>query len=392
MRKEIKPGIWFLPAIDWERRLFDELIHTPDGTSYNAYLVKGSEKVALIDTVEPEKGEIFLQTLKELTDRIDYIISQHGEQDHSGLIPEILRLYPEAVVVTNKKGKDLLKVLLHLPEDKFKIIEDGDTLSLGDKTLKFIFTPWAHWPETFSTYVPEDKVLFTCDLFGSHIATSEVFLPKERFYLPAKRYFAELMLPFRAQILKNVEKLEKLDVEIICPSHGCLYKESQEIFELYKAWSSEETKNLVLIPYVSMHKSTEKLVYALCDALNRGGIDFKIYRISVMDTGELAMDLVDATTLILACPMVLAGPHPLAVGPAYLVNVLRPKLKVMGVIGSYGWGGRLVEVLKGFMPNLKAEFLEPVLVKGLPTDEDYKKIENLAEKILEKHKSLGLIK
>jgi flavorubredoxin len=208
----LRPNIYSVGAIDWDRRLFDELIPLPDGTSYNAYLIKGSEKTALLDTVNPTKEHELLANLKKLgVQNIDYVIAHHGEQDHSGAIPTILKTYPEAKVVTNPKCKVMLMDLLLIPDDKFITVNDRETLSLGDKTLEFIYTPWVHWPETMVTFLQEEKILFSCDFFGSHQATSDLFVTDEPLvYESAKRYYAEIMMPFRAPIRKDLEKIKDL--------------------------------------------------------------------------------------------------------------------------------------------------------------------------------------
>ena len=199
MTNEIKPNVYSVGAIDWDRRLFDELIPLPDGTSYNAYLIKGSEKTALLDTVDPKKTHVLLDNLVRTgIERIDYVVAHHAEQDHSGSIPDVLLLYPDAKVVTNAKCKAMLMDLLRIDDDKFIVVEDGQELSLGDKTLQFVFIPWVHWPETMGTYLAEDKILFPCDFFGSHLATSSLFVEDEPMvYECAKRYYAEIMMPFR---------------------------------------------------------------------------------------------------------------------------------------------------------------------------------------------------
>ena len=218
--RTITDGTYYVGAVDWERRIFDSLIPLPDGTSYNAYLIKGSEKTVLIDTVDPAKKDILFEQLESI-DHIDYIIHQHAEQDHSGSLPFLLEKYKDAKVVTNPRCKDLLIDHLHVPEDIFICVKDGDTLSLGNKTLTFIYTPWVHWPETMSTYLAEDKILFTCDFFGSHLATSDLFVPDEALVLEAaKRYYAEIMMPFRSVIQANLKKLSAYDISIIAPSHG----------------------------------------------------------------------------------------------------------------------------------------------------------------------------
>ncbi len=391
--KEIKPDIYEIGAKDWDRRLFDELIPLPDGTSYNAYLIKGSEKNALIDTVDPPKKDILIENLnKANVKKIDYIISNHAEQDHSGSIPEILKLYPQAKVVTNSKCKDMLKELLLIPDDKFQVINDGDTLSLGNKTLEFILAPWVHWPETMLTYLKEDKILFPCDLFGSHLATSDTYAVDEaRVYESAKRYYAEIMMPFRTNIQKHMEKLSKYKIEIIAPSHGPAYNKPDFILNAYKDWISDNVKNEVILPYVSMHGSVEKMVDYFIDSLIKRGIIVKPFNLTVTDIGELAKSLVDTATIVIATPTVLVGPHPSAVYATYLVNALRPKTRFLSVIGSYGWGGKTLDIIKSMISNVKAELIEPVMIKGHPKEDDYKLLDKLADEIQEKHKKAGII-
>ncbi len=383
----IKPGIYSVGSIDWDRRLFDELIPLPDGTTYNAYLVNGSEKTALIDTVDPTKeGELLTNLRKIEVEKIDYVIANHAEQDHSGAIPSILSAYPDAKVVTNEKCKKFLIDLLHIQEDRFEVIEDGDEISLGDKTLKFFITPWVHWPETMVTYLIEDRILFSCDFFGSHLATSELFAEQgEELLRSAKRYYAEIMMPFRANIKKNMEKISSLDMEMIAPSHGPIYKNPDFIISAYEDWISDRVKNEVVVFYVSMHGSTENMVMHFVDLLMERGIPVKPFNLTKTDVGELAMALVDAATVIVGTPMVLTGPHPSALYAVYLLNILRPKTKFLSVIGSYGWGGKFVEIIKGLLTNVKAELLEPVVVRGCPKEEDLKDLERLADEILEKH-------
>ena len=390
--RELKPNIYSVGAIDWDRRLFDELIPLPDGTSYNAYLIKGSEKTALLDTVDPVKEHELLENLKKLgVKSIDYIIAHHGEQDHSGAIPTILKAYLDAKVVTNPKCKVMLMDLLLIPDDKFITIEDGGTLSLGDKTLEFVYTPWVHWPETMVTYLREDKILFSCDFFGSHLATSDLFVTDEaQVYESAKRYYAEIMMPFQTPIRKNLEKMKDFDIEIIAPSHGPVYDRPNFILEAYKDWVSDRVKNEAVIPYISMHGSTKRMIDYFVDALLERGITVKPFNLTVTDIGELAMALVDAATIVIASPTVLVGPHPNVVYAAYLANALRPKLKFASVIGSYGWGGKMIEQITGMLTNLKAEMLQPVLVKGYPREEDFKSLDRLADEILKKHKEQKL--
>lgn len=389
MRK-LTDDVYYVGAINWDSRLFDELIPLPEGTSYNSYLIKASEKTVLIDTVDPGKTTDLLNNLIEAgVEKIDYIISHHGEQDHSGSIPDILAIYPEAKVVTNEKCKTFLKELLCLDDDKFIVVGDREQLSLGNKTLEFHLTPWVHWPETMSSYLKEDKILFSCDFFGSHLATSD-FYSDQSVYEPAKRYYAEIMMPFRTSIKKNIERVEELDIKIIAPSHGPIHNDPKFIIDAYKDWISDNVKNEVVIAYVSMHDSTRRMIDHLCSALMDRNITVKRFNLTGVDIGKVAISLVDAATIVLGSPQVLAGPHPTAGHIAMIANALRPKTKFASIVGSFGWGGKMVEMLTGLLGNLKVEVIEPVLSKGFPKEQDLANIDALADKILAKHKEIGL--
>ena len=394
MVRELRENVYSVGAIHWDRRLFDELIPLPDGTSYNAYLVRGSEKVALIDAVDPTKARELSDNLKRLgVDKIDYVISNHAEQDHSGAIPDVLGLFPDAKVVTNPKCKEMLMHLLLIPEDRFMTVEDGEEVSLGDKTLQFIYAPWVHWPETMLTYLREDGILFTCDFFGSHLATSDLYATDEaKAHEAAKRYYAEIMMPFRAAIKRNLDRIKDIEIEVIAPSHGPIYDRPESILRAYRDWISDEVEDEVVIPYVSMHGSTGKMVDRFVDALIERGITAKPFNLTETDIGELAMALVDAATIVIGSPTVLAGPHPSALYAAYLANALRPKLRYASIISSYGWGERAVEQIKGMLGHLKVEILEPVVAKGHPREEDYKALDGLADEILRRHQGDGLVR
>jgi len=391
--REIRPKIYSVGAIDWDRRLFDALIPLPDGTSYNSYLIKGSEKMALIDTVDPTMDGVLMNHLSQLgVENIDYVIANHAEQDHSGAIPRVLEIYSKAKVVTTPKGKGMLMDLLLIAEDRFITVSDGETLSLGDKTLEFIHASWVHWPETMLTYLREDKMLFPCDLFGSHLATTALHVTDEgQVYEAAKRYYAEIMMPFHTSIEKHLEKIKGYEIDIIAPSHGPVYDKPNFILEAYRRWVFDPPKNIAVLPYISMHGSTQKMVEYLVGALADRGVMVKQFNLAVTDIGKLAMALVDAATMVIGTPTVLVGPHPNIAYAAFLANALRPRLQFISIIGSYGWGSRAVEQLKGMIPNLKVEVLDPVISRGFPKDSDFRALDNLAEAIAQKHKERGFI-
>ena len=389
-RREITDRVDILGAQDFNRRSFDELIPLPDGTSYNSYLIKGAEKIALIDAVDPAKEDILLGQISGV-EKIDYIVCQHVEQDHSGAIPRVLALHPEAQVLSSPKAKPMLVDHLHIDPERITAVEDGEVVSLGDLTLEFIHAPWVHWPETMLTYLQEEKILFTCDFFGSHIASTEVVVSdKGRVYDAAKRYYAEIMMPFRTMIAKHLQKLEGYDISMIAPSHGQVYDDPAFIVNAYRHWVLDPPANLVVIPYVSMHGSTQAMVDRLITSLVAHNVEVAPFNLTVTDLGKLAEGLVDAATVVFGTPTVLAGPHPSVVSAAYLAAALRPKLNYASVIGSYGWGGRAVEKIQDLTASLKPGWLDPVIVKGLPREEDYAALDRLADAIAEKHQ--GLIK
>ncbi|MEM2939544.1 MAG: FprA family A-type flavoprotein, partial [Candidatus Bathyarchaeia archaeon] len=336
----LRDGVYWVGAIDWDRRLFDELIPLPDGTSYNAYLVVGSEKTALIDTVDPTMSNVLVNNLRNLDIKyIDYIIVNHAEQDHSGALPTILNLYPDAKVIATSRCKEMLVDLLSIPDNKIQSIGDHEKLSLGNKTLEFIHFPWVHWPETMLTYLHEDAILFSCDLFGSHLATSEFYAIEETIlYEAAKRYYAEIMMPFRLIIQRNIEKLKNVMIDLIAPSHGPVYHKPGFILEAYRDWIYNPPKNLVVLPYVSMHGSTKVMVDYLVSMLLQRGVKVQQFNLSRVDIGKLAMALVDAATVVIGSPTVLGGLHPNVLYAAHLISALKPKIMFATLVGSYGWG------------------------------------------------------
>jgi len=387
--RPITADITLMGAVDWDRRLFDALIPLPEGTTYNAYLVRGSEKTALLDTVDPAALDVLMRQL-DAVDHLDYLVAHHAEQDHSGSIPAVLARYPEAILVTSPKGKELLQELLDIPYQRFRTVADGETLSLGNKTLRFIYLPWVHWPETMGTYIEEDHVLFSCDFLGSHRAQSGLFAERDVVMHGAKRYYAEIMMPFRSFVIKNLDKLAGTQIDMVCPSHGPVYKDPTFIMDAYREWAGGPPHNKVVIPFVSMHGSTLKMVDHLTAALADRGVSVERFDLTTSDLGDVAMSLVDAATIVIGTPAVLTGPHPKTIEIAYLAGALRPKTRFVSIVGSFGWGQRIVDVLGGLIAPLKAELLTPVLAKGDPRAADMQAIDALAETIAAKHREAGL--
>ena len=390
--REIIPGVLAVGAQDFDRRLFDALIPLPDGTSYNSYLVRGRDKTALIDAVEPATLRVLEASLQDVP-RLDYLVSNHTEQDHSGGIPWVLERYPEAQLLCSQPAKTMLVDHLGLEAGKIRTVADGERLDLGGRTLRFIYTPWVHWPETMSTYLEEDKILFSCDWFGSHVASTELFVDGvECVMAEAKRYYAEIMMPFRKIVRQNLEKIKDLDIRLIAPSHGPVHKDPSSVIQAYRDWTDDRPHDLVVLPWVTMHGSTALMVEHLTGALVDRGVRVEPFNMASADIGKLAMSLVDAATIIVAGPAVHIGPHPALLNAVILANALRPKARFASIVGSYGWAGKMVDVAKAAMSNLKVEFLDPVVCKGMPRTADFAALDKLAEAVAGKHRELGLIK
>jgi flavorubredoxin len=388
--REITKDVHWVGAVDWDRRVFDSLIPLPEGTTYNAYLVQGSEKTALVDTVDPSVEGTLLDRLAQLgVKRIDYVVSNHAEQDHSGSIPAVLARFPGAKVLATPKGVAMLADLMPLPAGSLVEVADGEEVSLGDMTLRFLHFPWVHWPETMLTYVPERRLLLPGDLFGSHLATNElVSCDCERERMASKSYYAEIMMPFRKIIGRNLARLDGLAIDLIAPSHGPVHGDPQGVIERYRRWTSDEVESLVVLPYISMHSSTRTMVERLIEGLTDRGIRVERFNVEDVDIGKLATTLVDAATIVIGTPTIAGGPHPKIVYAAYLANMLRPKARWATVVGSFGWGGTTVQQLAAMLKNLDVELLDPVLSKGRPGTETLAALDTLAGQIADRHATL----
>lgn len=391
--KEIKNSVFYAGLNDADRVIFDELIPLEHGTTYNSYIVKGSDKTAVIDTMYPPFCDLYLKNFDENgIDKVDYIIANHGEQDHSGSIPALLNKFPDAIVITNDKCRQNIIEMLLVDESKIRVIQNNEEISLGNKTLQFIMAPGVHWPDTMFTYLKEDNMLFTCDFLGAHLPFSDLFAKNDdKLYSMAKRYYAEIMMPFRTMCKKYIDTVEKINPSYILPSHGPIYNNPKFIINAYKDWTDDKPENLVLIPYVSMYGSTEEMVNYVKEGLEKNNIKVKVHDLVRDDLGDLAVNMVDAATILIGASMVLAGPHPIAANACILTNALKPKAKFVSFLGSFGWGGKLFETLSSLITSIKPEIIEPVLSKGKPKEDDFKNLDKLIQTITEKHKSLNLI-
>jgi len=310
----------------------------------------------------------------------------HAEPDHAGTIPYIMKVSKEVSLITTEKGVKMAKIYYNVPEKRIKKVKDGDTIELGGKTLKFIEAPWLHWPETMFTYLVEDKVLFPCDFFGSHTASGFYDEDVEEIIPFAKRYFGEIMMPFRNMGKKALEKVKELEIEIIAPSHGPIYKNPERILEAYRKWTAGETREKVIIVYVSMWNSTQAMIKTMVETLLSEGIEVSLYNLSSADIGDIAKDLVDSHAIVLGTPTVLGGMHPLAIYAAYLVKALRPPLKYGVVLSSYGWGGGAPRQALEILGPTKIEVVGTLEINGPPSADDHQKIIEIGKQLSNKIK------
>jgi flavorubredoxin len=385
---EISEGVHWVGARDRDRRLFDGLIPLPQGTTYNSYLVRGSAKTALIDTVNPgfeAEMEARLSGLVRLED-IDYVIMNHAEPDHAGAIPYILERNRKAVVVATDKGVRFAAARYGVPEGRLRAVKDGETLDLGGKTLRFVEAPMLHWPETMFTHLVENRLLFTCDFLGLH--TAHGFYDDEVPELVpfAKRYFGEIMMPYRKMGKAGLDKVKALDPVMIAPSHGPVHRNPRRILEAYTPWTEGQTREKVVVVYVSMWGSTESMAKAMAETLASSGVEVAVHNLATADIGDVARDLVDSRGAVLGAPTVLNGLHPLGLHAANLVKALKPPLKYGVVLSSHGWAGGAVRQAAEVLGPTGLEVVGAVDANWKPTAEDMRKVEEIGMALAQKVK------
>jgi flavorubredoxin len=385
----IKDGVYYVGVRDWNRRLFDALIPLPQGTTYNAYLIKGEDKIALIDTVNPGFEAELESRINNVAavGQIDYIVMNHAEPDHAGAIPYLLTANEKAKIVTTKIGAQAAQTYFRVPEERLLVVKDNDTLELGGKTLRFIEAPMLHWPETMFTYLVQDNVLFPCDFFGMHTAYGFYDDEVDELNSFAQRYFGEIMMPFRSLGARTLEKLQGIPIDMIAPSHGPIHKNPKGILENYAKWTKGKTREKAIIVYVSMWKSTEKMINQLVEVLLHEGIHASLHNLTNADLGDVAKDLVDARAIVLGTPTVLGKMHPLAVYAAHLVKVLKPPLNLGVVLTSYGWGKGALSHAIELLGSTGLDVVGTMEVNGPPTETDLDKVKLIGEELAKKMKA-----
>jgi len=387
MKAELRPGIYWVGAIDWNIRDFHGY-STHKGTTYNAYLVIG-ERIALVDTVKAPFYPEMLERISHIIapERIDYLITNHVEMDHSGSLPLIRETLPRVEIFCSPRAEDELKQ--HYGEGlPLKVVKTGDVLELGGKTLTFVEVPMVHWPDSMVTYVKEDKVLLPNDAFGQHIASTERFddeLGWEVIRPEMAKYYANIVMPYGPQVLKALEALEGIEIEVIGPSHGLIWrKHIPQLVETYQKWAKGETEKRSLVVYDTMWGSTEKMAKAIYRGLTEEGIPTKMYRLSNSDKSDIVKELLEARGLLLGSPTLNNGIFPAVAEFSTYIMGLRPKGRMAAVFGSYGWGVGATKTLVADLQAAGMEVVEDLQVKFVPIGEELDKCEGLGRRVAQR--------
>jgi len=389
---EIVPGIFWVGVEDWHRRIFDALIPLPYGTSYNSYLVVGKSEIALVDTVNPGFEDVLFEKIEQIVkpEKIHYVIMNHAEPDHAGGIPAVLSMAKDAKLVATKKGVEMAEAFHGVPPERAIVVKDGDTLNLGGKILRFIDAPWLHWPETMFTFCQENGVLFPCDFFGSHMASDRLFDDEVGdILLPeAKRYYAEIMMPFPQFVQKALDKVKGMDIRMIAPSHGPIYRNPKKIIQAYERWARGPLEPKALVIYVSMWGNTEMLAKTIVNAISAEGVEAVPYNMLAADISHIARDLVDASAVVVGSPTLLGGVHPLVGTVVGLMRALRPRVKLVAIFGSYGWVGGATDQIRNILQPAGFEIIDILKVNGRPKKEDLDKAVNLGKLVAQRVKEI----
>jgi len=386
---ELKNKIYWVGAVDYNTRDFHGF-EIPSGTSYNAYLIV-DEKIALVDTVKKEFCGDLLAHVRQVTalEKIDYLIVNHVETDHSGALPEFLKAAPQVKIICSAKGKEGLLKHYQIADKNFQIVKTGDSLSLGKKTLKFISAPMVHWPDSMFTYCLEDKVLLPNDAFGQHLSHPKRFadeIGEDLCMEEAAKYYANILMPLGNVIIKKIEELEHLglEVEIIAPSHGAIWRKNiPRIIAAYKDWTNFKSKPKVVIVYDTMWESTDKMARHLSEVLAQESIEVKLYRLRKNDGSAIVRDILDASVLLIGSPTLNTDMFWTVGGFLTHLRGLKPKNKKIGIFGSYGWAGGASSAIRKEVEGMGLEVIEPVLeVVYVPGEEELRKIEDYAKVIV----------
>lgn len=381
---EISPDVHWIGVLDYDIVTFDVVMETKFGTTYNSYFIN-AEKKAIIETTKEKFWDTYIEKIRRMTDpaEIEYIILNHTEPDHSGNLMRLLELAPDATVVGSGNAIRYLNDIFE-PGFKHLIVKDGETLSLGNKTLKFISAPNLHWPDTMYTYLEEDKLLFTCDSFGAHYCDAEMYDDKVGDFSDAFKYYFDVILrPFSKFMLKAIDKIRPLGINAICTGHGPIlrtnWKKWVDLSEKYAREAVElPNENRVFVPYVSAYHKTGLIAESIAKGIGKvEGITAEIMDVENTSLGDLDAMMAKSNAVIVGSPTINQN----ILLPVYklfaVINPIRDKKKLAGGFGSYGWSGEGQKIIESNLRNLKLTYFnEGIFIKFSPTDEDLRRAED----------------
>ena len=394
VKVSLKDGVYWVGVVDWNIRDFHGYV-TNRGSTYNAYLIQ-DEQTALIDTVKNTFSDELIQNITEHTslDKIDYIIINHVEMDHSSSLPVIAKLAKNARIFASVRGKEAL-IDHYGPEfERVETLKTGDELKVGKKTLRFVEAPMLHWPDSMFTYLVEDKILMPNDAFGQHLASSERFndeVDEHVLMEEATIYYSNILMPLAPLITRKIEEVVamKIPIDIIAPSHGVIWrKDPMKIVNAYLNWASGgTTKNKVVIVFDTMWHSTDKMARAIADGITSQGVDTKIIKLRSSPNSEAVTEVLDAKAVLVGSPTLNNGMFPTVSSFLTYITGLKPKGKIWGFFGSYGWGGGAVRNMIKTAKEAGFDVMEPGLeIKYVPDDDDLKKCMEFGRQIAQKIK------
>jgi flavorubredoxin len=369
---EIAENVYWVGVIDWNVRNFHGYT-TPRGSTYNAYLIKGETNV-LVDTVKKPFFEEMVSRVRSVLDpkEIGIIVSNHVEMDHSGSLP-LAQGLTGAKILASKRGVDGLG--LHYDNLVVEGVEDGQELHVGNRTLRFMETPMLHWPDSMFTYLVEDKILFSMDGFGQHLASSRRFddeVDQDVLMYEAAKYYANILMPFGSQVLKTFEKVKGLDIKMLATSHGIIWrKDLSKIISAYLSWAKGESKEKVVIVYDTMWGSTQIMAEAIVDGIASEGVEVRPYRLADSDRSEIMRDVLDARAVVVGSPTLNNGMFPSIADFVTYMRGLRPKGKIGGAFGSFGWGGGAVKAMRENLERAGLEMIfEDLEMRYVPKEQE----------------------
>ena len=388
MNTQLKPGIDWVGYVDWNIRDFHSY-ETLRGATYNAYLVR-DEKTALIDTVKAPYADRLLRNLREKTplDKIDYLVCNHSELDHAGALPEVLRHLPNAVLLCNAKCRETLGTFFDISAWKIQVVGPDETVSLGHRSLAFINTPMVHWPESMFTYIPEEKLLFSMDAFGQHLATSARFDDEwsfEHLLAEAKLYYANIVTPYGGQVLKTLEATAKIPIEMVAPSHGLIWrKHLGEILTAYGDWATGRFQKKLLVLYDTMWESTGIMAEEILKAATAAQPDIEAHLLHVRQTSltRIATEMLDAPAVAVGTATLNQQMMPQIAAVITYLKGLKFREKSTFAFGSSGWGVGGPEQVHQCFEQLHWNAISgPVRAKNRPTEEIFQHCRDAATQL-----------